>query len=435
MSYQPHNPNHNDLALRHGSRRRGISVLWLVIWMPVLLIMLAIVVNLANLWLARVELENALEAAALAASKEWGSGGPTASPRGVGVTYAAFNTVRGVPLEIDPNLDPAPSGSNPNANLTCVVGTSPPSGNLIFGAISDTDPANPITFDQGLAGGCVPAEVLIDVFNTDSGSNVDPRKFGIFYDDGPAYLSIVAISITLPDMNPSAYFDAGQPAAVSIANVGADILNRNNPDPEPKDVRGLDPDPNLSGLWTCPNAQGDICFTFSNPVSGPANRYRTVTIHFTNNKFNTTNDPNTTDFVRFGASNNRLKTPPPPPNPGDNNDGDAFGNLSVPVFVVFYNSNTGGYTSASGVFVNIDKDGDGDFNDGWSEALISGIAGGAPAVWARATVPVNSLWGRICGTVFGPYYVSACATAMYDCATGRPRLIRPDKYICPDPIP
>ena len=114
MTNQPHSPNRNDLAGRHGSRR-GISVMWLVIWMPVLLIMLAIVVNLANVWLARVELENALEAAALAASKEWGSGGSTAIPRDVGVTYAEFNTVRGVPLEIATNLDPAPSGSNPNA--------------------------------------------------------------------------------------------------------------------------------------------------------------------------------------------------------------------------------------------------------------------------------------------------------------------------------
>ncbi len=430
MINQTHNSNHNDLAGRRGSRRRGISVMWLVLWMPVLLIMLAIVVNLANLWLARVELENALEAAALAASKEWGSGGPTAVPRGVGVTYAGLNVVRGVPLEIDPNLHPTPSGANPNANLTCVVGTSPPSGNLIFGAISDTDPANPITFDPSLEGGCVPAEVVIDVYNEDGGSNVDPRKFGIFYDDGPAYLSIVAVSITLPDMSPTAYFDKGQPAEVSIATVGADILNRTNPDPEPKDVRGLDPDPNTSGIWDCPNAQGDICFTFSDPVSGPANRYRTVTIQFTNNTFNTTNDWDTTDFVRFGVSNNRLKD-----GPGHNNDGDAFGILSVPVFVVFYNSNTDSYVSASGVFVDIDKNGDTNFEDGWSQALISGIAGGSPAVWARATVPVNSLWRSICGLGFGPYYISASATAMYDCATGRPRLIRPDKHICPDPMP
>jgi len=236
-------------------------------------------------------------------------------------------------------------------------------------------------------------------------------------------------------MSPSAYFDAGQPPEVSIATVGADLLNRNNPDPEPKDVRGLDWDPASGGLWTCPNGNGDICFSFSNPVSGGSDRYRTLTIHFTNEEFTTTNDPLTTDFVRFGASVNRLKTPPPPPDPGDNNDGDAFGNLSVPVQVVFYNSNTGTTTTASAVFVNIDKDGDGDFDDGWSEALVSGAGGGAPAVWARAIVPVVSPWCHFCGIDFGPYYVSAAATAVYECATGRPRLIRVDKYICDEPTP
>ncbi|MCL6507990.1 MAG: hypothetical protein K6T59_13295 [Bryobacteraceae bacterium] len=47
----------------------------MLIWLPCLLALFVGLVGVANLWLARVELENALEAAALAAVKQWGEAG------------------------------------------------------------------------------------------------------------------------------------------------------------------------------------------------------------------------------------------------------------------------------------------------------------------------------------------------------------------------
>ena len=133
--------------------RRGISTLWLLIALPTLLVMFCFVVNIANLWLARVELENALESAALAAVLEWGEngGGATSDARDSGVAYALANRVRGVNLVIDPNLDPMPGGGNPNENLTCTLNKQPAEGNLIFGAITNTAPT---TFESSSAAGC-----------------------------------------------------------------------------------------------------------------------------------------------------------------------------------------------------------------------------------------------------------------------------------------
>ncbi len=152
--------------------RRGIATFWLLLFVPVFLVLLGLVVNVANLWLARVELENALEAAALAAVKEWvenpsSSPHPTAGPRAVGVAYAAANTVRGQPLVIDDNLHPSPSPSNPNANEYCCVGKPdpggsppvPPSGNLIFGSVyqdpDDPQCPNGLIFDASLSPDCL----------------------------------------------------------------------------------------------------------------------------------------------------------------------------------------------------------------------------------------------------------------------------------------
>jgi len=75
-----------------------------LLFVPVFLVLLGLVVNVANLWLARVELENALESAALAAVKEWvenpSTPDPTTGPRAVGIAYAAANTVRGQPVSL-----------------------------------------------------------------------------------------------------------------------------------------------------------------------------------------------------------------------------------------------------------------------------------------------------------------------------------------------
>jgi Flp pilus assembly protein TadG len=109
--------------------RRGWTTLWLVIWLPVLMVLLCGLVAVANLWLARVELENALESAALAAVKEWGDadGDDTREARKVGALFAAANTVRGQRLDLET------------------------SGDFIFGEIDDSNPDH-VVFIAGTTG-------------------------------------------------------------------------------------------------------------------------------------------------------------------------------------------------------------------------------------------------------------------------------------------
>jgi hypothetical protein len=109
--------------------RRGWTTLWLVIWLPVLMVLLCGLVAVANLWLARVELENALESAALAAAKEWGDadGDDPRGAREIGVQFAAANTVRGQRLDLETG------------------------GEFKFGEIDDSDPDH-VVFIAGATG-------------------------------------------------------------------------------------------------------------------------------------------------------------------------------------------------------------------------------------------------------------------------------------------
>ena len=432
---------------RKGRTRRGISALWFVLSVPIFLILLAVVLNIANLWLARVELENAMEAAALAAVKEWGDagGGSTVTPREVGQTYARANLIRCRQVDVTTNLDPSPAVNNPNANLTCCVGKCPPEGNLIFGAITEDDPNFPVTFNAGVAGGCIPATVFIEIYKPEAGAG-DPteanaRTLGIFFDEGPASFSIRSVSFTLPALVPLVqrpYFDGSKDVLVSIdAGVTANEQNRFNPDP-PRDVRGIDPDPISTGpnSWICTsppppvtNPNGDICFGLSDEITcGPcSDRYRTLTINFKDGAFTSTNDPNTTDFVRFGASINQMNPPALPP--GTKNDGEAWHIGPVSVTVTFYDSDSGTTRTVSGVFVD-----DGDPNNGRAIATLGGAGGeGRPAVVAQAVVPVPNLLSNLFCIGCGPHWVSAKVIAEYDCETGDTRLVRVDRLICPGP--
>jgi Flp pilus assembly protein TadG len=122
--------------------RRGISTLWLLMWLPALIALFAMLLGVSNLWLARVEAETALEAAALAAVEKWvDSGGmDTLDARQQAVSYAAANQVRGKPVIIDDNYQLGPA----NQNQTGVVTQTPPGGNLIFGSITSV---SPVVFD------------------------------------------------------------------------------------------------------------------------------------------------------------------------------------------------------------------------------------------------------------------------------------------------
>jgi hypothetical protein len=126
--------------------RRGSATLWLIMWLPCLMALFCLLLGVANLWLSRVELENAMEAAALAAVKQWAEdpNAGTSAARQAGVAYAQANLVRGQPVVIGTNENAGGS----NENDTCTLAMSPPRGNLIFGSTDHSDPDN-IIFDAG----------------------------------------------------------------------------------------------------------------------------------------------------------------------------------------------------------------------------------------------------------------------------------------------
>lgn len=103
-----------SVATRSSSRRhrRAVATLWLILFLPVFLVALCVVVDIGTIWLARAELEDGLEAAALAGSVPWEAANvPRIDPlppppdladdalaRAAAIAMAAANSVRGQPI-------------------------------------------------------------------------------------------------------------------------------------------------------------------------------------------------------------------------------------------------------------------------------------------------------------------------------------------------
>jgi hypothetical protein len=111
-------------GLRRQRHRRGLAGVWVIAAGPALLTMLCFTVEIGNLWLARGELETALEAAALAAVKEWRDTNSTSQARDFAVVYAAANTVAGSPVILNRN----DGGGGVNDNFVC-------DGEIVLGEI------------------------------------------------------------------------------------------------------------------------------------------------------------------------------------------------------------------------------------------------------------------------------------------------------------
>jgi hypothetical protein len=425
-------------------RRRGISTIWLVLFVPVFIIFLAMLVNIANVWLARVELENSLEAAALAAVKEWADaqGGDTYIPRRVAQQYAAVNCVRGKPVKLCNNYDDdANPETNPNQNLTCCISPEnpfeeiPPSGNLIFGAVTLEDPDCPITFNAGLQPACASGEVLFDASGQGQQTGQD-NWWGVSFrpdDNTPATTRITRIEIDLRASGGTGQFNSG---ATLSSNVSPYAVRCQS---------GVE-QPDIAG-FTDPANQ--ITFSFPNPW--------VLRIDFSED-----NDPSggtddgfgPCDRFRFGITLDGVGSG----NASD--DGDSLGADGVGILVVFndgtevegnYNDTTERQSDCCPDPLPSDADcgslvvhpaqipdlpcpsSSAANNNGQSYVLVGGGGQRPFAVRVQAIVPVNVFWPKIlnCSCAFN--YASGCVTAVYDCTTQRPRLISVDRFICPGP--
>ena len=101
-----------------GQRRRGIATLWLILLLPAIVTLLVLVVEMGNLWVAQLELDNSLEAAALAAAQSWDDR-PDADGLALeaAADFAGVNLVAGQPVVVESDarrerMDMAPPGAS-----------------------------------------------------------------------------------------------------------------------------------------------------------------------------------------------------------------------------------------------------------------------------------------------------------------------------------
>ena len=221
-------------------------MLKLILLIPVILTLLVVVLEVGNLWVARLEFENALESAALAAVKEWGDdngAGGTFVPRQVGNEFAKANTVRWMPVDlttIDPDLNYDPN-SPPNENRDC------PDGVMLFGAITDFDPE--VIFNAGESPACgLGGNILFDV--TEQGNTGEDAAWGISFraSDDPVVNASLRIDRIIIDVDPS-NTGAGQFNFTSAPP----ILSDNDPQPKVLDNSG-NSQPDNVGFAQAPGA-------------------------------------------------------------------------------------------------------------------------------------------------------------------------------------
>lgn len=105
------NPHRNRGCLQ----RRGIATVWIIASVPAIVTLLILLTDIGILWQARMELETATEAAALAAVKEWKATNNTNLARIAAQSFAATNTVLGMSVTITNNG----GGGGVNDNSLC----------------------------------------------------------------------------------------------------------------------------------------------------------------------------------------------------------------------------------------------------------------------------------------------------------------------------
>jgi hypothetical protein len=426
-------------------RRRGVVSLWLIVTLPVLLILVCLLIEVGNIWLARVELENALEAAALSAVKEWGDqgGGDTLTPRNVGVTYAAENTMSGSPVLIDANYLMT-AGVNQNAD--CM-------GDLIFGAI--TTDVRPWVFEAGVSPSCGGGAVLFDA--TGQGNlKTDDDRWGIAFRLTAMAPPGILIEWVEIDLAPAG-------AVFNFSSDGPQVSDNLAPR-KVRDKTGYYDQEDIGGapFGSLPPGGGTVVGSpgFTDPANqilfSPSSGTPTVLrIDFVaDGTADTGFAPG--DRFRFGASAARVV------GSGRLNDvgGDDVAGAEIRVKfnnspIVFTTSLIDDTTARQSDCADpgyLDPLGEGQLvvhpsmepdlpcpetssanNNGQSWVVMSGGLGRAFGVRAQATEPVGSVCCHLFDMDLNIFNVSACATARYDCIGRRPELIRvrPENFLCP----
>lgn len=412
--------------------RRGVATLWLILLLPVLLILLCLVVEIGNLWLARMELEDGLEAGALAAVKEWGDTGGvvgTLPAREMGREFARANSVRGEEIVID--LNHAPLNVNGNAAL------AGPTANLVFGAVTSIDPT--VVFDANVEPSCGAGTVLVDA--TGSGNLSADNAWGVSFHSTTVpglLIDQVIIDLTASGLVFSGGFTLSDNAAPHKVSDNCPMgMGGQQTQPDNVGVTAADFVASLSMLgqvltidFTAPGTTGGL-----NPgTPDPNDTFSTFEVldqfRFGHEVLDGANQADADDVALAGAtitivfSNGDMTTEPLFDNLDPSNQCYQCALMS-PVGLIVHPTNIPDLPCAE---TSANPMGGG---NGQSYVLLNGGAAGANlfAVRASAEVEVQTLCGALFGASFGPFTVSAETTAVYDCMERCPKIIRVDTIL------
>ncbi|TWT55432.1 hypothetical protein KOR42_28180 [Thalassoglobus neptunius] len=472
-----------------GSNRSGVITFWMIVSIPIFLIALAIVLEVGTLWAARIQLTNALEAAAMAAVKTWGDAGAgdTTFPRQVGNSFSSANTINGRPVDltgVDPTLNYS-AGSGLFQNDEC-------DGVFVFGSLRDD--GQYFQFETWQPAGCgsdygivldITAEGVIDgdndwgiSFQPGNGNNSSLSIHRVTYElpnvyrapNGQVTNPVFDFTGEAPTVSPSR--QDNQPAnrvRCTLGEIDCDLQQNGAQGllgTSQADIFGIDPNQVsfLIGVQTgaTPSGGRRECSRNGRDVTGqthPSYRSKTLTLEFCDPRSGSGCNPFTPgDRIRFRA---------PVRDRGQGQGqasvtigADDIGKMGVQVTVCFHDG-----TFVRGTFVDtlspefgplacacsdvqfaswgncqiprqgmiIHPTGIPDLpcshslyenNDEQSILQLQGgsVGGGFPAVRVQARVEVPSLCSQLCGWTIGPFFVTACADAYYDCDTGSVRL-------------
>ena len=442
--------------LRLQSRRRsGLAVLKVILLVPIILTLLVLILEVGNLWIARLEFENALESSALAAVQEWGDdngASGTFIPRQVGNEFAQSNTVRWNPVsltDIDPDLnwDSSNPAANPNENRTC------PEGVLVFGAITDFEPE--VIFNAGVRPGCGGAGTLLfDV--SEQGNTGADHAWGIAFraTDDPLVNANLRVDRIIIDVDPSSTGDAR-----FNFSTAPPTLSDNSPQPAVRDSSG-NSQPDNFGFHLAPNAPTSQVFL--SPVIGTPSQ---LEITFGPDGADLGFSPG--DRFRFGALVEKRRG-----NNFQQASGDDIGQIPAKVTVFYSYAGVPTPTPSEGYYFDnatrgLDRDNDCNNpaiehidplgnshwvvhgrqipdlpcpptssanNNGQSFVVLDGAGQGRSfAVQAQGEFEVPMVISQLFGCDFGPFVIQGEAFAYYNCEVRRACLIRIDQALCPSP--
>jgi hypothetical protein len=382
-----------------------------------MLTMLVVLIDVANIWQAKIELKNATDAAALSGVKSWGEGKSTALSRADANDTFSTNTIIGNVFILN------------TAEGGCANGNISSSGELLFGAT--TDSAGAITFNCDGAAACVVGAVTASLEvntlpippDTANASTLTRRySFRITGFSGPVGSTLNAVTINLATMV-----------------VDNDDGNGNVADNGFFDFREQPPTvDNQSGAEFDPDGVDEVALlngTFLYTTSGGATATTTAVLNSTPTSLTVNlGSFDSGDTLNFALDTDRV-------GPDNGNQGDDVADFGGHFGTGYVDAGRSTITGAQVTFVISGQAFtgtlivDGANNEDRSTVAIADVltGGDAFAVRARKTVQVSSFAPTFFGLTFGPYNVTSESYARFVCTNGPPQLMHVDVFTCTCP--